>query len=74
MLHRNAPTSGRNPVLRLLFVGVALILRHVWVWLHAEVVAQPRRGGRRLHAASLRLNRMLLWLASTRISDEAQRS
>jgi hypothetical protein len=55
-------TSSRNPGLRLLFVGVALILRNVWVWLHAEVVAQPRRGGRRLHAASLRLNRMLLWL------------
>jgi len=55
-------TSSRNPVLRLLFVGVALVLRNVWVWLHAEVVAQPRRGGRRLHATSLRLNRMLLWL------------
>jgi hypothetical protein len=55
-------TSSRNPVLRLLFLGVALVLRNVWVWLHAEVVAQPRRGGRRLHAASLRLNRMLLWL------------
>jgi hypothetical protein len=55
-------TSSRNPVLRLLFVGVALILRNVWVWLHAEVVAQPRRGGRHLRAASLRLNRMLLWL------------
>jgi putative transposase len=55
-------TSSRNPVLRLLFVGVALVLRNVWVWLHAEVVAQPRRGGRRLHAVSLRLNRMLLWL------------
>src|SRR5688500_19154400 len=55
-------TSSRNPVLRLLFAGVALVLRNVWVWLHAEVVAQPRRGGRRLHTASLRLNRMLLWL------------
>lgn len=55
-------TSSRNPVLRLLFVGVALVLRNVWVWLHAEVVAQPRRGGRQLHAASLRLNRMLCWL------------
>lgn len=55
-------TSSRNPILRLLFVGVALILRNVWVWLHAEVIAQPRRGRRHLRAASLRLNRMLLWL------------
>ena len=55
-------TSSRNPVLRLLFVGVALVLRNVWVWLHAEVIAQPRRGGRHLQAAAMRLSRMLLWL------------
>lgn len=55
-------TSSRNPVLRLLFVGVALVLRNVWVWLHAEVIAQPRRGGRHLQAAAMRLSRMLVWL------------
>ena len=55
-------TSSRNPVLRLLFVGVALILRNVWVWVHAEVIAQPRRGGRQLASASLRFSRLLLWL------------
>jgi hypothetical protein len=33
-------TSSRNPILRLLFVGVALILRNVWVWLHAEVASR----------------------------------
>jgi len=55
-------TSSRNPVLRLLFVGVALILRNVWVWLHAEVMAEPRRGTRRLRPESLRFARLLLWL------------
>ena len=55
-------TSSRNPILRLLFVGVALVLRNVWVWLHAEIIAQPRRGRRHLQGASLRFNRMLLWL------------
>jgi hypothetical protein len=49
-------------VLRLLFVGVAFVLRNVWVWMHAEVIAQPRRGGRRLASASLRFARLLLWL------------
>jgi hypothetical protein len=57
-------TSSRNPVLRLLFVGVAFVLRNVWVWLHADVIALPRRGGRQLKAASLRFHRMLLWLAT----------
>jgi hypothetical protein len=55
-------TSSRHPVLRRLFVGVALILRHVWVWLHAEVMAEPRRGTRRLRPESLRFARLLLWL------------
>jgi hypothetical protein len=55
-------TSSRNPALRLLFVGVALLLRNVWVWLHAEVMAQPQRGARQLRPASLRFPRLLLWL------------
>jgi hypothetical protein len=55
-------TSSRNPVLRLVFVGVAFVLRNVWGWLHAEVIAQPRRGGRQLGSASLRFPRLLLWL------------
>src|SRR5262249_60720015 len=39
-------TSTRDPLLRLLYVGVALILRNVWAWLHWEVLSQSRRGGR----------------------------
>jgi putative transposase len=54
--------SSRTPVLRLLFIGVALILRHVWVWLHAEVMAEPQRGARRRRPESLRFARLLLWL------------
>ena len=27
-------------------VGVALVLRNVWVWLHWEQLSTPRRGGR----------------------------
>ena len=55
-------TSSRNPVLRLLFVGVALVLRNVWVWLHAEVIAVPRQGAKQLRLQSLRFARLLLWL------------
>jgi hypothetical protein len=55
-------TSSRKPVLRLLFVGVALVLRNVWVWLHAEVTAAPQGGARQLRPESLRLARLLLWL------------
>jgi hypothetical protein len=55
-------TSSRKPALRLLFVGVALVLRNVWVWLHAEVITQPQRGARQLRPQALRFARVLLWL------------
>jgi putative transposase len=55
-------TSSRKPALRLLFMGVALVLRNVWVWLHAEVMAQPRCGARQLRPQSMRFARLLMWL------------
>jgi hypothetical protein len=55
-------TSSRKPALRLLFMGVALVLRNVWVWLHAEGMPQPQRVARKLRPQSLHFARMLLWL------------
>jgi hypothetical protein len=56
-------TSTRDPVQRLLYVGIALILRNVWVWLHQMVLARPRRGSREIRLDLLRFRRMLLWVA-----------
>jgi hypothetical protein len=56
-------TTTRDPVRRLLHVGIALILRNVWVWLHQTVLARPRRGRRENRLDLLRFRRMLLWLA-----------
>lgn len=55
-------TTSRKPQLRLLFVGLALLLRNVWVWLHYEVLAERRRGGRRLQLGLLPLAALLVWL------------
>jgi len=55
-------TCTRDPLLRLLYVGIALVLRNVWVWLHWECLAVPHRGGRRVVLSRLRLRQMLLWL------------
>jgi Transposase DDE domain len=55
-------TCTPDPLLRLLYVGIALILRNVWVWLHWEVLSHRRRGGRRLDLAQLTFRGMLLWL------------
>jgi hypothetical protein len=55
-------TSTRDPLLRFLYVAVALILRNVWVWLHWQVLAQRRRGGRVVDTDRLTFRTLLLWL------------
>ncbi len=55
-------TSTRRPELRLLYVGIALVLRNEGVWLHFEVLSTPRRGGRLLRLERLRLRALLHWL------------
>lgn len=55
-------TTTRNPVLRLLFVGIALLLRNLWVWVHWTCLASPRRGGRQLNPEKLRFKTLVLWL------------
>jgi putative transposase len=55
-------TCTRDPLLRLLFVGIALVLRNVWVWLHWAVLSKPRRGGRRIDLNQLPFRVMLSWL------------
>jgi hypothetical protein len=56
-------TTTRRPILRFLFIALALLLRNLWVWLHATVLAAPRRGHRRLQPHRLRLRTLTLWLA-----------
>jgi hypothetical protein len=55
-------TCTKDPLLRLLYVGVALVLRNVWVWLHWEVLAERRRGQRRIDLNRMTFGQMLLWL------------
>jgi hypothetical protein len=58
------PTTTRSPQLRLLFVGLALLLRNVYVWLHWEVLAHRRRGYRAVDLNQLPLKAVLRWLAA----------
>ena len=55
-------TCTRDPLLRLLYVGIALVLRQVWVWLHWEILSHPRRGGRRIDLGPLSVRKLLVWL------------
>ena len=55
-------TTTRNPLVRLFLVGVALVLRNIWVWLHWAVLSAPRRGGREVRLDRLRFKAVLLWM------------
>ena len=57
-----ARTCTRSPAVRLFLVGVALVLRNVWVWLHWEVLSGKRRGGRALRPEALTVKALLLML------------
>ena len=54
-----AKTCSRSPAVRLLLVGLALILRNVWVYLHHEVLSTPRPGGRLYNFERLRFRALL---------------
>lgn len=56
-------TTTRNPVMRLLFVGIALFLRNVWVWVHYARLSTPRRGRRQLNLKLLPFKTLTMWLA-----------
>ena len=55
-------TTTRRPVVRLLYVGIALVLRNLWVWLHYKILSTPQRGGRVILLERLRWETLLLWL------------
>jgi DDE family transposase len=56
-------TCTRNPHLRLVFVAVALMLRNLWVWIHATMLAEGRGETLTLRLATLRFKRLLEWIA-----------
>jgi Transposase DDE domain len=55
-------TCTRNPRLRLVFIGIALLLRNLWVWIHAEQLGQKLGHHRIVRLERLRFKRMLQWL------------
>ncbi len=55
-------TTTRRPEVGLLYVGIALVLRNLWVWLHYTILSMPRRGGRVILLERLRWETLLLWL------------
>jgi len=55
-------TSTRDPAMRLLFVGIALVLRNVWVWIHFRFAKEKYSNEPQLFLELLRFQEMLLWI------------
>jgi putative transposase len=39
-------TSTKNPVLRLLYVGLSFLLVNIWIYIQWTYLSMPRQGGR----------------------------
>ena len=55
-------TCTRDPRLRLLFVGIALVLRNVWVWIHFRFAKGKYSAEPQLFLELLRFKELLLWI------------
>ena len=56
-------TCARDSRLRLLFVGIALVLRNVWVWLHFQLAVGKWSEEPQLFLELLRFREMLRWIS-----------
>lgn len=63
-----ARTSSPSAVLRLWLVGLAFLLRNLWIWIRFQVTALPRRGQRWLKKDRFTFQWMLRWIA--RLANE----
>jgi putative transposase len=55
-------TCTPDPHLRLVFVAVALLLRNLWVWIHATILAEGRGQTMTLRLELLRFKQLLDWI------------
>lgn len=62
-------TCTRDPLLRLLFIAIALILRNIWVWIHATQLAEGVGPTMTLHLERLRFRRMLDWIVRAIVAE-----
>lgn len=58
-------TCTRDPHQRLMFVVVGLMLRNMWIWIHATHLAEGHGLKLTLRQEQLRFKRMLDWIAQT---------
>ncbi len=55
-------TTTKNPLIRLLYVGISFLLVNIWIYLLWSKISKPRRGGRLVYNYLFTLKQMLSFL------------
>ncbi len=58
-------TTSKNPVVRLLYIGIAFVLTNIWIYLAWTYISYPRKGGRQVFHNLSPLKLMLTFLQQT---------
>ncbi len=57
-------TTTKNPIIRLLFVGISFLLVNIWIYILWSKISKPRRGGRLVYHHLFTLKQMLAFLSN----------
>ncbi len=57
-------TTTKNPIIRLLFVGISFLLVNIWIYILWSKISKPRRGSRLVYHSLLTLKQMLGFLSN----------
>jgi len=55
-------TTTKNPIIRLLYIGIAFIIINIWIYLLLAFISKPRKGGRIVFHGKFCLKIMLVFL------------
>ena len=57
-------TTTKNPIMRLLFVGISFLLVNIWIYILWSKISKTRRGGRLVYHHLFPLKQMLAFLSN----------
>ena len=57
-------TTTKNPIIRLLYVGISFLLVNIWIYILWAKISKPRRGGRLIYRKLFNLKQMLAFLSN----------
>ncbi|MGK7936014.1 MAG: transposase [Xenococcaceae cyanobacterium] len=57
-------TTTKNPIIRLLYVGISFLLVNIWIYILWLKISKPRQGGRLVYNCLFTLKQMLAFLSN----------